>query len=143
MPNSRWLLALITHVHRFLYLKSGGRIGHKLGRQPMLLLHTVGRKSGAPRIAPLLYVRHGERILLVGSNLGSDRPPAWWLNLRHAGRGEVQVGRERFGVTAREAGPEERPALWQHVCGQYPNYTVYEERTDRPIPVIVLEREAA
>jgi deazaflavin-dependent oxidoreductase (nitroreductase family) len=140
MPNIRWLLALITRLHRFVYLASGGRIGHKLGRQPMLLLHTVGRKSGEPRITPLLYVPDGERWLLVASNAGDDRPPAWWLNLRAAGEATIQVGRARHRVRAREAGPDERPGLWKRVCDQYPNYARYEQRTARAIPVVVLER---
>jgi deazaflavin-dependent oxidoreductase (nitroreductase family) len=140
MPNVRWLLALITRLHRFVYLASGGRIGHKLGRQPMLLLHTVGRKSGEPRITPLLYVPDGERWLLVASNAGDDRPPAWWLNLRAAGLATIQVGRARHRVRAREADPGERPGLWKRACDQYPNYALYEQRTTRPIPVVVLER---
>jgi deazaflavin-dependent oxidoreductase (nitroreductase family) len=122
------------------YLASGGRIGHKLGRQPMLLLHTVGRKSGEPRITPLLYVPDGDRWLLVASNAGDDRPPAWWLNLRAAGEATIQVGRARHRVRAREADATERPGLWKRACDQYPNYAVYEQRTTRPIPVVVLER---
>ena len=140
MPNIRWLLALITRIHRFLYVRSGGRIVHKLGGQPMMLLHTVGRKSGQPRITPLLYVPEGDRWLLVASNAGDDRPPAWWLNLRAAGEATIQVGRDRHRVRAREADPAERPGLWKRACDQYPNYAVYEQRTDRPIPVVILER---
>jgi deazaflavin-dependent oxidoreductase (nitroreductase family) len=143
MPNIRWLLALITRIHRFVYLKSGGRIGHKLGRQPMLLLHTVGRKTGKERVTPLLYVPDGGRWLLVASNAGDDRPPAWWLNAEAAGEATIQVGTERHRVSVREAGPDERPGLWKRCCDQYPNYAVYEQRTDRPIPVVVLERTAS
>lgn len=139
MPNIRWLLSLITRLHRWVYLKTDGRIGHRLGGQPMLLLHTVGRKSGKPRTTPLLYVRDGERFLVIASNAGDDRPPAWWLNLREAGRAEIQVGREHHSVRAREADAAERPALWQKACAQYPDYQAYERRTDRPIPVVVLE----
>ncbi|HKJ25183.1 MAG TPA: nitroreductase family deazaflavin-dependent oxidoreductase [Myxococcota bacterium] len=143
MPNVRWLLALITAVHRWVYVTSGGRIGHKLGRQPMLLLHTVGRKTGAPRTTPLLYVRDGERFLVVASNAGDDRAPAWWLNARAAGEATIQVGTERHRVAVRAASEAERPALWKHCCEQYPNYATYEKRTDRPIPVVILERKAA
>ena len=140
MPNIRWLLSLVTRIHRFVYLKSGGRLGHHMGGQPMLLLHTVGRKSGKERITPLLYVPDGERWLLVASNAGDDRPPAWWLNARAAGAAEIQVGTERRQVKVREASPEERPALWQKACAQYPNYAEYEKRTTRPIPVVILEK---
>ncbi|NNL65547.1 MAG: nitroreductase family deazaflavin-dependent oxidoreductase [Myxococcales bacterium] len=143
MPNIRWLLALITRLHRFVYLKTGGRLGHRLGGQPMLLLHTVGRKSGQPRITPLLYVPDGDRWLVVASNAGDARPPAWWLNLREAGQGAIQVGRERHEVDARAADEAERPALWAKACAQYPNYATYEQRTERPIPVVVLTRRSA
>jgi len=140
VPNIRWLLRLITVVHRFVYEKSGGRIGHRLGGQPMLLLETVGRKSGQKRVTPLLYVPDGDRWLLVASNAGDDRPPAWWLNARAAGEATIRVGTERHRVSVREAGPDERPVLWKRCCEQYPSYAEYEQRTDRPIPVVVLER---
>lgn len=143
MPNIRWLLSLVTRIHRFVYLRSGGRIGHRLGGNPMLLLHTVGRKSGEPRITPLLYVPDGDRWLVVASNAGDDRPPAWWLNLRAQGRATIQVGTARHAVRAREAGPEERPALWKKACDAYPDYAEYEKRTSRRIPVVVLEPEGA
>lgn len=143
MPNIRWLLAFITTVHRWVYIRSGGRIGHKLGRQPMLLLHTVGRKSGQARTTPLLYVPDGDRWLVIASNAGDDRVPAWWLNATAAGTVTIQVGRERHEVAVREAGGDERVGLWKRCCDQYPNYAVYETRTDRPIPVGVLERVAA
>jgi len=143
VPNIRWLLAIITAVHRWLYIRSGGRIGHKLGRQPMMLLHTVGRKSGQPRITPLLYVPDGDRWLLVASNAGDDRVPAWWLNAKAAGQASIQVGPERHSVTVREAGDGERSGLWKRCCDQYANYAVYETRTDRPIPIVVLERPAS
>lgn len=143
VPNIRWLLALITRVHRFVYLKTGGRIGHKLGHQPMLLLYNVGRKTGKLRITPLLYTPDGDRFLLVASNLGDDRMPAWWLNLEHAGEAEIQVGTERIAVKARAAEGAERDRCWAKVCAQYANYPAYEQRTNRPIPVVVLERASA
>ncbi|MBW2313645.1 MAG: nitroreductase family deazaflavin-dependent oxidoreductase [Deltaproteobacteria bacterium] len=143
MPNIRWLLAIITSVHRWLYIRSGGRIGHRLGRQPMLLLHTVGRKSGQPRTTPLLYVSDDDRWLVIASNAGDDRPPAWSLNATAAGKATIQVGRERHDVIVRQAVDDERVGLWKLCCDQYPNYAVYETRTDRPIPVVVLERIAA
>ena len=140
MPNIRWLLAIITSIHRFLYLKSGGRIGHKVGRQHMLLLHTVGRRTGQPRTIPLLYVPEGDRWLVVASNAGDDRAPAWWINLRSAGEATIQVGRDRYSVTGRVADEGERPGLWKRCCDQYPSYAVYETRTERPIPVVILSQ---
>ena len=81
MPNIRWLIALITALHRFVYRMSGGWIGGRLPGQRFLLLTTRGRRTGLERTQPLLYVRDGDDFVVVGSNGGDDRPPAWWLNL--------------------------------------------------------------
>ena len=143
MPNIRWLLALITRVHRFLYQASGGRIGHHLGPRKTLLLQTVGRKSGKQRVLPLLYVDDEAGLVVVASNAGDDRPPAWWLNLRARPEAWVQVGTERYAVRAREAVDAEREQLWKKLVASYAPYEEYEQRTSRAIPVVVLERAAA
>ena len=142
MPNIRWLLALITRVHRFVYLSTGGRLGHNLFGNPMLLLEAVGRKSGEKRVTPLLYVPDGDRWLLVASNAGDDRFPGWWYNLQAKPDVVIQVGTERHEVRARTAEPDEREALWPKVVAAYADYAEYEKRTERKIPVVVLERSA-
>ena len=139
MPNIRWLVALITHLHRFAYRVSGGRLGARLGNNDMLLLHTVGRKTGKPRVTPLLCVPDGESWLVIASNAGDDRPPAWWLNVQAKPDVEIQVGRRRLAVRARTAEADERPELWRKAVDAYPDYAEYEKRTERPIPVVVLE----
>ena len=140
MPNIRWLLALITRLHRFVYRKSGGRIGANLGGSRMLLLEHVGRRTGAARSTPLLYVPDGERLIVAASNAGDDRPPAWWLNLRHKPEAAVQVGRDHYRVRAREADAAERERLWPLLEASYRYYADYRERTKREIPVVILER---
>jgi deazaflavin-dependent oxidoreductase (nitroreductase family) len=141
MPNLRWLLALVSRVHGFLYRASDGRVGERLGRgRRMLLLATRGRRSGRERETPLLYVRDGERFVVVGSNAGDDRHPAWWLNLRSHPEARVRVGRERFAVRARAADPPERERLWERLVEAYPPYQDYRRRTRREIPVVILER---
>ena len=92
MPNIRWLLALITAVHRALYRATGGRIGARAGSAHMLLLTTLGRRSGQRRVTPLLYVEDGGRFVVVASNAGDDRHPAWLLNLRKQPAVEIQIG---------------------------------------------------
>ena len=109
----------------------------------MLLLETVGRKSGLARTIPLLYVPDGERFIVVASNAGDDRPPAWWLNLRARPEAAVQAGRERHRVRARRAEGEEEAALWKKLEASYPPYAGYRTRTSRDIPVVVLEPVAA
>jgi deazaflavin-dependent oxidoreductase (nitroreductase family) len=144
MPNVRWLLALVTALHRFVYRASGGRLGSNLGGRPMLLLANVGRRSGALRHTPLLYVCDGDRYVVVASNAGDDRHPAWWLNLRERPETLVQVGREHVRVRARDATPEEAQRLWPRLEQHYAAYARYRRRTRREIPLVVLEplREA-
>jgi deazaflavin-dependent oxidoreductase (nitroreductase family) len=144
MPNLRWLIALISSVHRALYRASGGRLGQSLGRgRRMLLLATRGRRSGRERVTPLLYVRDGERFVVVGSNGGDDRHPAWWLNLRQDPEARIQVGREELAVRGRAADPAERARLWPELVAAYPPYEDYRRGTRREIPVVILERAAA
>jgi deazaflavin-dependent oxidoreductase (nitroreductase family) len=139
VPNIRWLIALITALHRFVYLRSGGWIGGRLPGQRFLLLSTVGRRTGQPRTMPLLYVRDGGRFVVVGSNGGDDRPPAWWLNLQANPDAQVQVDREHHRVRARRAQGDELDALWEQLERSYRYYADYRRRTSREIPVVILE----
>jgi deazaflavin-dependent oxidoreductase (nitroreductase family) len=128
-------------VHQWLYERSDGRIGATLGGRPMLLLRTVGRRSRVPRTAALLYVRDGDAFVIVASKGGAPKHPGWFHNLIANPDVEIQVGRERIPVRARVAEGEERSRLWRRADevnqGQY---DVYQSRTARSIPVIVLER---
>lgn len=139
MPNIRWLLALITTVHRFLYRISNGRIGARTGGVDVLLLETVGRRTGRRRSTPLLYVRDGANWVVVASNAGDDRHPAWWLNLRSRPDAQIQVGEQRHKVRARRASGEEDERLWSHLVTAYRGYAAYRQRTRRDIPIVVLE----
>ena len=140
MPNIRWLIALITALHRFVYRASGGWIGGRLPGQRFLLLTTTGRRTGQPRTMPLLYVPEGERFVVVGSNGGDDRPPAWWLNLQAKPAARIQVDRAQHPVVARQARGAELDALWQRLEASYRYYADYRRRTSREIPVVILER---
>ena len=142
MPNIRWLLALITHVHRFLYRATNGRIGSKAGEKKMLLLTTIGRRSGKPRVVPLLYDEDGDRFVVIGSNAGDTRHPAWWLNLRSNPEAEIQIGPHLTEVRARAATGEEYDRLWTTLVSEYRWYDDYRARAGREIPVILLERRA-
>ncbi|MCW2844425.1 MAG: putative nitroreductase [Nocardioides sp.] len=107
---------------------------------PNLNLTVLGRRSGAPRTTPLLCVPHEGRWLVAGSYFGGPKTPLWVGNLRAAGEAEIKTGRERHTVTARELDGEERTRMWQVMLRTWPNYAKYEERTDRVIPVFLLER---
>lgn len=140
MPNIRWLLALITRVQRFLYIRTGGAIGASIFGVTMLLLTTVGRRTGATRVTPLLYIQDGDRLVVIGSNAGDDRHPAWWLNLQAQPRARVQVRKQHFEVVARRADRAETERLWPRLVAAYGYFDRYKEKTNRDIPVIVLER---
>lgn len=142
MPNIRWLLALITRFQRWLYLRTNGAIGASIFGITMLLLTTVGRKSGRPIQIPLLYIWDGERLILVASNAGDARHPSWWHNLQANPRARVQVGGERFDVIAHTADASERARLWPRLLATYRDFARYERNTaeSREIPVVVLER---
>jgi deazaflavin-dependent oxidoreductase (nitroreductase family) len=122
-----------------IYEVSGGRVGHRFGSTRMLLLRTRGRRTGRTRTAALLYVEAGEGVAVIGSKGGADAAPAWFLNLRDAPEVEVQVGRERWPARAREAAGRERERLWRRAVRVWPQYERYQARTERKIPVVVLE----
>ncbi|HJQ82598.1 MAG TPA: nitroreductase family deazaflavin-dependent oxidoreductase [Candidatus Binatia bacterium] len=126
-------------LHTWLYRSTGGRIGHRAGQLANLLLTTTGRRSGAERTVPLTYMADGERFVLVASNGGSDRHPAWWLNLREQPHATVQVGSRTLAVVAHQADAVERARLWPKLKAMNPFYAAYERITSREIPVVVLE----
>lgn len=122
-----------------LYRLSGGRIGGRINQAPVLLLTTTGRKSGQQRTAPVVYLADGGNLIVIGSNAGHSRTPAWSLNLKANPEAEVEVGRERRQVRARVAEGEERADLWRKHNDQYSGFDEYEARTDRDIALFVLE----
>ncbi len=122
-----------------LYRLSGGRIGGKVGRAPVLLLTTTGRKSGEPRTAPVLYLADGDDLILINTNAGNAKIPAWSLNLKANPEATVEVGRKRQAVRARIAEGEERVELWRKSNQQYAGFDDYEAKLNREISVFVLE----
>ncbi len=122
-----------------LYRLSGGRIGGRINQAPVLLLTTTGRKSGQQRTAPVVYLADGDRYIVIGSNAGHAKVPAWSLNLKANPDAEVEVGRRRIKVRARVAEGEERADLWRKSNEQYAGFDDYEARTDRDIALFVLE----
>jgi deazaflavin-dependent oxidoreductase (nitroreductase family) len=123
------------------YRETGGELGHdwKEGTS-ILLLTTSGRKSGEPRTTPLIYGTSGEDYVVVASKGGADEPPDWYVNLEQDPDVEVQVLDDVFPARARVATPDEKPALWEQMVEHWPHYEAYQDKTDREIPVVVLER---
>ncbi|HEY6409084.1 MAG TPA: nitroreductase family deazaflavin-dependent oxidoreductase [Ktedonobacteraceae bacterium] len=127
-----------TGMHVFFYRLSGGKLGGTFGNSPVLLLNTVGRKTGQPRTSPLLYLQDGNDLILVASHGGAPKHPAWWLNLQAKPETEVEVGRKKLKVTARQADAEERARLWPLLVDMYGSYADYQKKTMREIPVVIL-----
>ena len=133
------VVKIMSTLNVWLYRASGGRIGSRFRHgAPVLLLTTVGRRSGQRRIAPLLYERDGENLLIVASKGGMSRHPLWYRNLEANPEVEVQIGSEKKKMAARRASPEEKAALWPGLVAMYPDYDDYQARTSRDIPVVIL-----
>lgn len=126
------------HIDR--YVATDGAEGHEWMGTTALLLTTTGKRTGEPRIAPLIYQRHGDAYLVVASKAGADEPPAWYVNLVAEPNVQVQVGADRFAARARTATPEEREAMWRVMTAVWPSYDEYQTKTERQIPIVVLER---
>ena len=127
------------HVRR--YRETGGEVGHKWkGGSKILLLTTKGRKTGEPRTTPLIYENAGDAYVVVASKGGAPEHPGWYANLAKTPEVELQVRDETFPAHARVAEGEERERLWKLAAQQWPAYDDYAKKTDREIPVVVLER---
>ncbi len=149
---------LFWRWHPKLYRLSGGRVGGKMAGLPVLLIETIGRKSGKSRETALTYLPYayghgdpsshgdpsadGDRYVVIASVLGEPRHPAWYLNLRADPKIAVTVGPNRIAVEARDAEGEERERIWDALIEVSPDYAAYREQTERRIPVVVLSRRS-
>jgi deazaflavin-dependent oxidoreductase (nitroreductase family) len=127
------------HVER--YLETDGEDGFRWRNDTkILILFTTGRKSGEPRTHALIFEDWADAYLVVASKGGTDAPPAWFLNLQANPVAEIQIKAERFAVRARVASDAEKPEMWAKMVAAWPDYEDYQKKTDRVIPVVVLER---
>ncbi|MEV8312594.1 nitroreductase family deazaflavin-dependent oxidoreductase [Streptomyces sp. NPDC059900] len=126
------------HVKR--YVETDGEEGHDWQGTTVLILTTTGRKSGEQRSTPLIYRPHGDAVLVVASNGGADAPPLWFRNLEADPEVQVQIKGDRFTARARTATADEKPGMWRTMAATWPAYDEYQTKTDRSIPVVVLER---
>ncbi|MGV0806514.1 nitroreductase family deazaflavin-dependent oxidoreductase [Mycolicibacterium setense] len=131
-------LTMIGEDHIRKYRETDGEVGYLWNGVPTLLLSTTGRRSGAVRTSALIFARDGADYLVVASYGGAPRHPAWYHNLQAHPNAEVQVKAEHIPVTAHTATAAEKPRLWTIVAEAWPNYDVYQTRTDRDIPIVVL-----
>ncbi len=128
----------LSAIHRGIYAATGGRLGDRIAGMPVLLLTTVGRKTGKRRTSPLTYFEEDGAIVLVASYGGRPYNPAWFENLIAAGEGEVTIGNESRQLRARRATAEERARFWPRIVETYDGYAKYQAKTPREIPLAVL-----
>lgn len=125
------------HVRR--YRETNGEVGHIWNGATALLLTTIGKKSGQPRTLPLIYAQDGDNYIVVASKGGAPTHPSWYLNIRKNPEVEIQVKDRIIQATTRTVEGAERERLWKIATDMWPNYDQYQERTDRIIPVVVIE----
>ncbi|KSU54019.1 nitroreductase family deazaflavin-dependent oxidoreductase [Gordonia sp. JH63] len=140
------IIKLGSKANTALYKATGGRVGGtwRVGAglrkpAPVCLLTTIGRKSGQPRTAPLIYLRRGDSFVVVASQGGSAKNPAWYLNLRDNPQVTIQIGKEKHDLVARTATDAERAELWPDLVDTYADYDTYAAWTERTIPVVICE----
>jgi deazaflavin-dependent oxidoreductase (nitroreductase family) len=129
---------VFTRANAFLLQITNGRLGSSMGKQSVLLLHTLGRKSGKSYSTPLSYYRDGKIYLIVASNWGKEDPPDWFRNLMQHSRTTIQVKGATLQVEARQAEGEEYQRLWEVVTRQNSQYLEYQKALTRRIPIVIL-----
>lgn len=139
-PQSNTIIKWMSRGQTWLYRKTDGKLGGKfLQGAPVALLTTIGRKTGEPRVSPLLYLREGNRIVLIASKGGSASNPLWYLNLKANPKVSVQIKDEVLNLTARDATEEERARYWPKMTQMYTSFDDYQSWTDRVIPVVICD----
>jgi deazaflavin-dependent oxidoreductase (nitroreductase family) len=117
-----------------------GRVGGQFEGAPLLLLHSTGAKSGQERVHPMMYQAVGNGFAVFASKAGADTNPDWYHNLRAHPDARIEVGTETLDVTARVLDADEREPIWEEQKARYPGFADYETKTDRVIPVVMLDR---
>ncbi len=139
-PRAENIIKWMSRAQSWVYQKTGGKLGGTfLQGAPVALLTTTGRKTGQPRVSPLLYLREGNRIVLVASKGGAAANPMWYLNLKANPKVSVQIKDEVLHLTARDATDEERLRYWPKLTQMYTSFDDYQSWTDRVIPVVICD----
>lgn len=133
------IIRLMSRLNTWVYRATDGRIGGKFrGGAPVMLLTTIGRRTGRRHTLPLLYLRDGERVVTVASKGGMDHHPLWYRNLSANPAVDVQIGNAVQPMRAHTASAAEKAVLWPRLVAMYPDYAQYQQRTARDIPVVIL-----
>jgi len=134
------LIRVMSLLNTWIYRVSGGRLGARwMYGAPILLLTTVGKKSGQQRTTPLLYLDDGARVVVVGSQGGMAKDPLWVKNIEANPEVEIEIGSSKRRMHAHRGSGEEKARYWPALCKMYPDYADYQARTTRDIPILVLD----
>jgi len=134
-------LTLLGEAHVRAYIETNGETGYIWNGAPILLLTTKGRSSGEPRIIPIIFSRYNGAYVIMGSRGGSPTHPKWYLNILADPHVQLQVKADKFAAVARTAASPERELIWTEALKIWPRYAEYQARTERQIPVVVIERK--
>lgn len=132
------IIRLVTALHVLIYRLTGGAIGGLMSGAPVVLLTTIGRKSGRRFTVPLLSLNHGQAFAIIASFGGAPKDPQWWSNVKHSGHAWLQVGQHRWAVAPEEVEGAVRQEIWDALTQLYPQYDDYQKKTSRVIPVVLL-----
>ena len=134
-PFRKWM----GRANTWIYRRTNGKVGGTVQNAPVALVTTIGRKTGQPRVSPLLYLREGDRVVLGASRSGSDKNPLWYLNLKANPDVTVQIKDEVLQLRAHEATAAEREEYWPKLVAMYPTFDDYQSWTDRVIPIVICD----
>jgi F420H(2)-dependent quinone reductase len=139
-PFTDFFMKWMGRINTWMYRRNGGEgLGGTIQNRPIALLTTTGRKSGEPRVSPLLYLRDDDRVIVGASRGGSDKNPMWYLNLKANAEVSIQIKKEVLNLSARDATDEERAKYWPQLVKMYPTFEDYQSWTDRTIPIVICD----
>jgi deazaflavin-dependent oxidoreductase (nitroreductase family) len=139
LEHQLFIFRLFLKLQIALFRLTNGALGASMRGMPVLLLTTIGRKTGRVRTTPVMYIRDGEDYVITASNSGSDRAPAWFHNLKASPQVVIEVPGKRLEAVASPAKPEEQERLWPQLVAKAPFFDGYRKRTSRFIPMVVLQ----
>ena len=135
----KWIFKQFMRFQIFMYRRSGGKRMGSLRGMPLLLLTTVGRKTGKQHVAPVMYLRDGENYVVTASNNGAAKHPGWFVNLQADPQTSIEVDGMIKSVLAHQASPEEKKCLWTQLVERAPFFEDYQKKTTRDIPMVILQ----
>ena len=135
---TRLFVKLLTVTHLFLYRATRGLVGNRITGMPVMLLTTIGSRTGKARTIPITYVRSGDNYVLTASNGGSDKNPSWFINIQRNPEAYIRLGGKKMKAYAAMADGATRTLLWAQLISSAPWYANYQKRTKRQIPMVIL-----